>query len=302
MGIILATLTMKAINETIERDQGASFRGWLGKVIPHIGDAYRAEDGGHRSHMGASVIGGDCARAIWYGFRWATKKKFDARILRLFNRGHLEEARFIALLLMIGCEVYQQDKDGNQFRIHDAGGHFGGSGDGVVIGLPDLAPGQTAVAEFKTHSEKSFKDVQAKGVRESKFEHFVQMNVYMRKMGIACALYMAVNKNTDEIHAEIVHLDVSVADQFIDRGRVLVFEVQPPKKLSDSPGYYKCRFCDHRPVCQLKAKPDRNCRTCRYSVAVEDGTWSCGLKHTTIDKVLAQTGCSEYDVSGVYEC
>lgn len=302
MGIVLATQTMKAINEAIERDQGASFRGWLGKVIPHIGDAYRAEDGGHRSHMGASLIGGDCARAIWYGFRWATKKKFDARILRLFNRGHLEEARFIALLLMIGCEVYQQDAEGNQFRISDAGGHFGGSGDGVVIGLPDLQPGQAAVAEFKTHSEKSFKEVEAKGVREAKFEHFVQMNVYMRKMGIPCALYMAVNKNTDAIHAEIVHLDTVVADQFIDRGRVLVFEVQPPKKLSDTPGFYKCRFCDHRPVCHLKAAPDRNCRTCRFSSAVEDGTWNCGLTHSTIDKVTAQTGCKSYEVSGVYEC
>ena len=27
------------------------------------------------------------------------------RILRLFNRGHLEEARFIALLLLIGVQV-----------------------------------------------------------------------------------------------------------------------------------------------------------------------------------------------------
>ena len=39
-------------------------------------------------------------------------------MLRLFNRGHIEEARFIAMLLTIGMPVYQQDAEGKQFRIH----------------------------------------------------------------------------------------------------------------------------------------------------------------------------------------
>ena len=132
--ITLASKTIAKIDAMIKADQGASFRGWLGKVIPHMGDAYRTDEDGHRSHMGASLIGGECPRAIWYGFRWATKSNFEGRLLRLFNRGHLEEARFIAMLLMIGCEVYQQDAEGNQFRISHAEGHLGGSGDGVVIG------------------------------------------------------------------------------------------------------------------------------------------------------------------------
>lgn len=303
--VMLATLTQKAIAEAMFADQGASYRTWLGQVIPHMGDAYRGYDAPHRSHLGASLIGNECARAVWYGFRWATAKKFDARLLRLFNRGHLEEARFIALLLMIGCQVYQQDENGNQFRISDAGGHFGGSGDGVAMGVPDLPAGTPAVVECKTHSDKSFKNLVANGVKEAKFEHFVQMQVYMHKMGIPAALYMAVNKNDDDIYLEIIHLDTTVAEAYVNRGVTLVFMDTPPKKLNESPGFWKCKFCDHRPVCHLKQAPDRNCRTCKFSRPEPDGTWFCNKKMVPgvggiIAKDTQLTGCPEYKVSGVY--
>ena len=117
MTVMLALKTMAAIESAIEQDQGGKFRQFLGQIIPHMADAYRGVDEGFRSHLGASLIGGECSREIWYGFRWVKKPKFSGRILRLFNRGHLEEARFIAMLLTIGCQVWQQDGHGKQYRI-----------------------------------------------------------------------------------------------------------------------------------------------------------------------------------------
>jgi len=306
--VILATHTIAKIDAMVKADQGSAFRGWLGKVIGHIGDAYRTGNEGHRSHMGASLIGGECARAIWYNFRWATKSNFEGRLLRLFNRGHLEEARFIAMLLMIGCDIYQQDENGNQFRISHAEGHFGGSGDGVAVGIPDLPPGTAALTEFKTHNDKSFTELKAKGVRDAKFEHYVQMNVYMRKMGIAVALYLAVNKNTDELYGEIIPLDSEVADQFLDRGEKIVWMPEPPNKLSESPGFFKCRWCDHRPVCHLKAAPDKNCRTCAYSEPAEGAKWICNRPiqpmgegaNEVISKEVQLTGCKDYTPRKVF--
>ncbi len=299
--ITLASKTIAKIDAMIKADQGASFRGWLGKVIPHMGDAYRTNEDGHRSHMGASLIGGECPRAIWYGFRWATKSNFEGRLLRLFNRGHLEEARFIAMLLMIGCEVYQQDAEGNQFRISHAEGHFGGSGDGVVIGCPDLPEGTAALCEFKTSADKPFQEVKAKGVRDAKFEHYVQMNIYMRKMGLAVALYMVVNKNNDELYGEIVHLDTAIADQFLDRGEKLVWMDNAPDRISESPGFWKCRFCDHRPVCHLGAAPDRNCRTCAHSKPVEGNKWVCTLHNKELTKEEQLKGCNNYELHRSFE-
>jgi hypothetical protein len=274
----VATKTLAAIDAAIEADQGAAYRVHLGTVLPHMGDAYRGvEINPFRKHLGASLLGQECGRAIWYGFRWARRPRFPGRVLRLFNRGHLEEARFIACLLTIGVQVWQQDENGKQFRISDVGGHLGGSGDGVCMGVPDLAPDTPCLLEFKTHNDASFKKLLAQGVRGAKLEHYVQMNIYMRKMGLPIALYGAVNKNDDSLYMELVMLDTSMADQFLERGKTIILSQVPPKRISESPGWFACKWCDHRPTChKLGGRMEANCRTCKYSKPnPADGQWYC---------------------------
>lgn len=299
MAVYHATKTLALIEETIQNDQGASFRSYLGKVISHIGDAYNADNFPFRSHLGASGIGKECAREIWYGFRWTTKPAFGGRLLRLFNRGHLEEARFIAMLLAIGADVFQQDEKGNQYRISDAGGHFGGSGDGVVVNIPDLEPGTPALAEFKTAAEKKFLEFVKQGVRSANFTYYVQMQMYMKKMGLAVALFMVVNKNNDELYAELVPFDSTIADEFIGRGVSLVWRNTVPNRISESPGWYGCRFCDHRPTCHLGVAPHENCRTCEFSEPRADGKWYCNSSEVSapsgaLTKSEQFDGCAHY--------
>jgi hypothetical protein len=296
--VIKASKTLKAIDDAIAADQGGAYRQHLQRVLPHIGDAYRGTEDGFRSHLGASVLGQECGRAIWYGFRWFTKPKFSGRILRLFNRGHLEEGRVIAALLTIGVQIFQQDEHGKQFRISDIGGHFGGSGDGVAIGLPDLPSGTAALLEFKTHNDKSFAKLEKEGVRGAKFEHWVQMQTYMSKMGIPVALYVAVNKNDDNLWMELVYLDSASAEQFRDRARTIILLRQPPARISESPGWFACKWCDHAPVCHKKAAPEKNCRSCMHSEAREDGTWRCmnpGAEELVLSKEMQAVGCGAYE-------
>jgi hypothetical protein len=294
MPIILATKTLAAINHQMESDQGASYRVALGKVIPFMKDAYRGENEGFRSHLGASVIGKPCARQIWYGFRWAVKPKFNGQMLRLFNRGHLEEARFIAALLCIGVQVYQQDSNGNQFRISDVGGHFGGSGDGVGIGIPDVPINTPCLLEFKTHNDKSYKKLVESGVKVVKPEHHTQMVVYMRKMNLPIGLYGAVNKNDDQLHLELIHLDPIHSDQFLDRARTIIMLREPPKKINESPGWFECKFCDMKAVCHGGVAPERNCRTCYHIQVHENGTWVCGQTGEVRTKEQQLAGCGNY--------
>jgi hypothetical protein len=313
--VMVAHKTLDAIDAAIAADGGAAFRVLQGKLMPLALDAYREKEDPHRRHLGASILGRDCAREIWYSFRWVQRGQFEPRMLRLFNRGHLEEPRFVAMLMMIECEFWQHDDQGNQFRISFADDHGGGSGDGVGRGIPDLPPLTAFLAEFKTHGDKSFAKLAGKvedwrayrlkrtgpfpgeGVRVAKFEHFVQMQTYMRQMGLAAALYMAVNKNTDDVYAEVVHLDSVFADQFLNRGAQIVPMWEPPKRISDSPGFWKCRFCDKHPVCHMGAKPELNCRTCRYSEPGKAGTWHCTLHKALLDKERQLSGCTDYDVN-----
>ena len=124
------------------------------------------------------------------------------------------------------------------------------------------------------------------------------MNTYMRKMGLPVALYGAVNKNDDDFYFEIVTLDTATADQFSDRARQIILLKEAPARISESPGWFACSWCDHKPVCHLKAAPARNCRTCKHSEARDDGNWYCTLVgfEQVISKELQLTGCSHYEV------
>lgn len=309
-GIWLATNTKVAINKALAADEGNSFRGWQGRVLPHMHDAYATESDPYRTHLGASVLGQPCDRALAFSWLWAThgvpprgKKGEDpvnahGRMLRLWNRGHLEEGRLIALLLMIGVQVYQQDANGKQFRIYDFGGHFAGSCDGVAVGVPDLPPGIPCLTEYKTHKEESFDKLVSDGVKASKPEHYVQMQTYMGKLGLQYALYVASNKNTDEIYCEIVVYDGATDAAYLQRAHDIIFAVQLPNRINGaSPSYFQCKYmCDHKAVCFHTMPPSRNCRTCANSTPLPEGGWVCKATGELLDKAAQIAGCGQYQV------
>lgn len=82
------------------------------------------QEDGRRRHLGGSFIGRDCKRELWYVFRWATDVKFKGRMLRLFNRGHKEEFRFVEWLRMIGVEVQEYDNEGQRLYYHNVSGEY----------------------------------------------------------------------------------------------------------------------------------------------------------------------------------
>lgn len=304
---VIALKTLAAINLALEKDQGNLFRRYLREAIPLAEDAYRENNDPFRTHLGASLIGRECPRELWYTFRWTTRVTHKGRLVRLFNRGHLEEARFVALLKMINCEVWQHDSNGKQFRVSFEGGHFGGSLDAVVRGVPD-DPFRPLLSEFKTHGKKSFDKLagsdwqefllgkepfNGEGVRSAKFEHYVQMQTYMGGYQLPRALYLAVNKDNDGLYAELVNFDPEIFDLYRKRANFIVNAVEPPKKVGDTPGWYTCRFCDQRIPCHLNGVPDRNCRTCVNSAPVEGG-WACS-RYGALSKEQQLAGCTEYE-------
>lgn len=301
--IYLAEKTMAAIEQSIQVDQGAKYREWLGRVIPTISDAFNPKEG-RRTHLGLSTIGDPCSRKIFFQFRWTLKVKHAGRILRLFNRGHMEEGRFIAALLTAGMKVYQQDAQGNQFRISGFGGHVGSATDGVVVGCPDLQdPNVAILTEMKTHGEKSFLKLKKEGLQESKFMHYVQQQVYMGKTDLRASLYLAVNKNTDEIYAELVPYDEVVASHFLDRADQIAGADEAPVGLSSKgASWFECKMCDFSGVCYRGEMPVVSCRTCRYSIAKDDGDWHC--RHSVVNATLTTEqqveACKYYEMAHYY--
>ena len=259
-----------------------------------IFDAYEADrEDGFRPHLGASQIGKSCERALWYDFRWATPARFPGRILRLFETGQLEEARIVRNLRRTGATVLEVDPEtGRQWRVEAHGGHFGGSLDGVALGLLE-APKTWHVIEFKTHSAKSFRELVAKGVTQAKHQHWAQMQIYMQLTGITRALYVAVCKDDDDLHVERVRADAEAAERLLAKARRIIFAARPPSRISEDPRWWECRFCDHHEVCHQGAAAPATCRTCLHSSPVEGG-WSCARWEAMLDDAAQRRGCAKH--------
>lgn len=317
MSVVLALKTITKIDEMVYADQGASFRQHLGKLIMEASDAYEGEKDEFRSHLGGSMIGRECARELYYNFRWAKAPKFPGRMIRLFNRGHLEEPRLVALMMMLGCEVWSHDENGNQFKVSYYGGHFGSAIDAVVGGCQEF-PDIPVLGEFKTHNDKSFKklagsnwkdyldyvanpylpavEFDGAGVKIAKFEHYIQMILYMGYFNLTHAIYLAVNKDNDLLYGEIIEFDQAIYDMYVNRaGKIVFMNSGIPPRISENSGFWKCRFCAFKPICHQGEAPAVNCRTCAASCAVETGEWQCITFEKYIDKKTQMAACHEYD-------
>ena len=256
--------------------------------------AYVADaNDGFRDHLGASIIGKDCERALWYDFRWVTRRAFSGRMLRLFDTGKREEDRLIRDLRRTGATVLDADPEtGRQWQVSALGGHFGGSLDAVAIGLLE-APKTWHVVEFKTHSAKSFSALRKDGVERAKPQHWAQMQVYMHLTGIARAMYVAVCKDTDEIHVERLRADPAEGQRLIGKAKRVIDAPRPPVKISDDPAWWQCRLCEHHDHCHGDRPAERNCRTCLHSTPV-DGGWHCARWNGSIGPNEQRCGCSAH--------
>jgi hypothetical protein len=126
----------------------------------------------------------------------------------------------------------------------------------------------------------------------------------MSELKLERALYIAVNKDTDDIYTERVKFNKAFADEIKKKAEEVIFSPLPPGKVSASPEHGACRFCTFKNRCHLLLPavpslkedilPDMNCRTCLHSSPLDDGTWKCE-KHQTIrthDEQLA--GCESH--------
>lgn len=257
-----------------------------------------SEDKEYRTHLGASTLGDACMRKVFYKWRWAGKEVFPPRMLRLFNRGHREEPRLIALLRGAGFTVWDAGESGEmkaQMRISDYNGHSGGTPDGVILGLPGYEA-EPFLLEMKTHAFDLFAKVAKDGVFSANFKYYIQMQTYMRKLELAYALYIGVNKDNDEIYYEIVPYKQALAEKFHALAGEIIFARKPPERISESPGWHECKYCFAKNMCHFDEMPDVNCRTCAYASPEENGTWSCarGRAEIATDPVA---GCPEHCVN-----
>lgn len=277
----------------------------LNPLVAKIDLAHELTQEPPRPHLGVSTLGNSCERRLWLSLRWAVVEKFPGRILRLFRRGQNEEAQVVADLRKAGLDVRFTGWD--QKRV-DFGAHVSGSMDGVIVsGVPE-APEKPHTLEIKTHSKKSFDDLERHGVEKSKPLHWAQCQGYMfgtflpsfiEENGfgkIDRCLYVAICKDDDRIYTERIRLDKTKAEAIIERGKRIATADRMPPPISTDPSWYECKLCPMHNFCNVsKTTKEVNCRTCAHSTAEENGTWTCALHPgSAIPVDFQRVGCRSH--------
>lgn len=213
-----------------------------------------------RTYLGGSRLGHSCERALQFEFLQAPKDEgadFDGRILRIFGIGHALEDVAVDWLRAAGFELYTRKgnrPDCEQFGFAVAGGRIRGHVDGILAGGPAI-PGLAfpALWECKTMNAKAWRETSSKGVAIAKPIYAAQIAVYQAYMDAAVpgvadnpALFTAINKDTAELHHELVPFDAALAQRMSDRAvRVLRAcdggDLLP--RIATSPDFHECRFC-----------------------------------------------------------
>lgn len=312
--------------------------------------AVETYSGEFRWHLGASEIGRTCDNYLWLKFRWAFNEQFDGRRLRLFQRGHREEAYFIEYLEGIGCKVYTEDLTNNdiyvdqttfefyngleaalknsaqenlkkleqhdskwikigkalgfkfpQFKFKSTNAHFGGSKDALIF-LPERYGVEGAIpllGEFKTNGTGAgFNKLVASKMKVAKPQHWAQVCSYGVDEQIPTdhAAYFNVNKNDDSLHIEVVKLDKKHGEKMKARADRIIASDAPMVKVSNNKTYFECVGCAAKNVCHEGGIPEKNCRSCKFAIAVPSGEWACTNTQPAaeIPRDFVKTGCDDW--------
>ena len=233
------------------------------------------------SNMGASSITAACDRSTWLDFHWAINDYKEPKMVRLLHLGEVIEGEMAEVLLSLGMDLKYTGKD--QIKVFIAP-HFVCKPDGIIFSGVPTAEKTIHVWECKSSNRKHYEELQKKGLREAKPEHYVQMMCEMRAASIFLnkkverGFYTAYCKDNSEIYAERIDFDEETLDVYLQKAERIRLAERLPEGLSDNPNFEGCRYCNKSHFCHFTHEAENiNCRTCIHSTPEEDGTWSCAL-------------------------
>lgn len=258
-----------------------------------------------RAHLDASQIGQPCSRAIWYAFRWAVRRPLSVTAYRAIQDSHRGKQVMADWLRSIeGVQLWtKDDESGQPIGFQSLGGHFAGSLDGVIQGLPQ-APKTPHVWGHKQVSEKKFNKLvrlvvehgEKAALAEWNEVYYAQAQVCMRMMGLTRHFLTVCTPGNRAIASCRTEHDKERSAALMTKATKIIVSERPPLKLSDRPDHFVCQQCDFRALCQGVSEPSVHCRTCAHSTArtQDSAPWQCELRNIALSEGIQCEGCESH--------
>lgn len=258
-----------------------------------------------RLYLGASEIGDECVRKLFYNFRGVSARFIQASGLKAINDGFRQEdimASRLRKLPSIELHTVDPENPKRQIGFEFLNGHMRGNCDGIIRGIVE-APRTWHVWENKAVNDEKFdklnKLIDAKGEKSALIEwdytYYAQAMIYMAGAGLE-RHYLTVEspggRRDTSCRTEFHRKDFEL---FVEKGRGIIFDNwNTPARMNDNPEYFKCKWCQHQKVCHFGDFPDINCRGCRYRDPQPEGVNYCLFHDKPIDKAIIHHGCSDH--------
>jgi len=211
-----------------------------------------------RNYLGASLIGDECARSIYYSYHNAPCEPFKAKTLWAFEDGHRTEDLIASRLRMLdGIELWSHDENtGNQFEFIDFEGKFKGHPDGIIKGLIQ-APKALHIWECKACADKKYNEfLKCKDKYEDKDvlknwnkNYFVQAQILMHYFEIDRHYTTVSRAGGREIVSCRTEYNGEVAERYRNRAKIIIDMKAPPPRMSERKDLFKCKWCRFRETC-----------------------------------------------------
>lgn len=191
-----------------------------------------------RNYIGASIIGHPCYRAIWYELHNTTPLEIPPRTNRIFETGNALEKLVISWIMLANLRVFActEPVECEELPI------FKGSYDAFL-------PYFGAILEIKTAKDSSFKVFVRAGLRKWYPIYYAQVQSYMGMGGFKYAYVLVINKDTSELHDELVEFDYDFYQELVEKAKAIATSEKEPPRISSNPLWYQCKICSYKGVC-----------------------------------------------------
>lgn len=194
-----------------------------------------------RDYIGASIIGSDCLRQIWYEFKGTEAKEFPSKMQRTWDIGKHLEKLILYWLSECGIEIATDYWDLESEEMPFFKGHLD------AVWMQDGKP--FAIIEIKTAKDASFNVFLKKGLIAWNAQYYAQIQSYMGMSGIHITYIIVLNKDNSELCDEEVTFDDGFYQQLRRKAFLIANIEAPPSKINESPIFFKCKMCKFNKIC-----------------------------------------------------
>lgn len=194
-----------------------------------------------RYYIGASSIGSDCLRQIWYEYKGTPSSGVPTKTRRAWAIGKTLEGLVLDWLEAAGITLVRTWWELKSAKVKIFKGHL----DAVWIKKDEAF----AIIEVKTAKDSIYKTFVSKGVKACNPQYYAQIQSYMGMSGIESAYILVLNKDNSELYDELVTFDEEFYKGLEDKALMISQSNIEPPKVNGSPYWWQCKICKFNKEC-----------------------------------------------------